>query len=90
MNALDPATQAVIYTFGAVSLLSVWAAVAVTVKGWPGLGSPWWTWRRTRLLVALAPVVGHAVRGFLERSFRDIVEGFKDGLEWLVYGVGHA
>jgi hypothetical protein len=80
VSALGTPTLVVLVLFALVSVTAVLAQLVVCFRGWPG--------QEFRPPVsAYLGAAARAVLGFLERTFRDIVEGFKDGVEWLVYGV---
>lgn len=87
MNGLSTATVTMIYIYAAVSLLALGAALAVTMLGWPGLGSPM---RLTRALCTGAAWLTASLAGFLERATADIWAGLLNGMEWLVYGPSQA
>lgn len=72
MNGLDTETVVMVWTLALVA--------GGTIGGF--LGAVLW-----QMFGDLVTGAVSATLGFLERAFRDIVEGFKNGVEWLVYGV---
>lgn len=82
MSGLSAPTIALLAVFATVLAATLLVQLHLLVKVVTGLD-----------VVALAwavPGLARRALGFLERAFRDVVEGFKNGVEWLVYGVGHA
>jgi hypothetical protein len=82
MSGLSAPTIALLAVFATVLAATVLVQLHLLVKVLTGLD-----------VVALAwavPGLARRALGFLERAFRDIVEGFKDAVEWTVYGVRHA
>lgn len=72
MNGLDTETVVMVWTLALVA--------GGTIGGF--LGAVLW-----QMFGDLVAGAVRATLGFLERAFRDIVEGLKNGVEWLVYGV---
>jgi len=79
VSALGTPTLVVLALFAIVSVTAVLAQLVVCFRGWPGLEY------RPPVRAYVRAAAG-AVLGFLERAFRDIAEGFKNGVEWLFYG----
>lgn len=82
MSGLSAPTIALLAVFATVLAATVLVQLHLLVKVVTGLD--------VVAVAATVPDLGRRALGFLERAFRDIVEGFKDAVEWTVYGVRHA
>lgn len=79
MSALGTPTLVVLSLFALVSVAAVLAQLVVCFRGWPGSEF------RPPVRAYVVAAAG-AVARFLERAFRDMVEGFKNAVEFVVYG----
>ena len=79
MSALSTPTLVVLALFAIVSVVAVLAELALCFTGWPGMKF------RAPVRTIVAGFLERVAR-FLASATRDIVAGFLNGVEWLIYG----